>query len=44
MAGDKKVLDGQLDLVLMNGMGSSIISSDFDSEKLSQTLRAFATQ
>ncbi len=43
MAGDKKVLDGQLHLVLMNAMGSSIISSDFDSKKLSQTLRAFAT-
>ena len=43
MAGDKKVLDGQLHLVLMNALGSSIITSDFDVEKLNQTLQAFAT-
>lgn len=44
MAGDKKVLDGQLHLVLMDALGSSIITSDFDIEKLNQTLQAFATE
>lgn len=44
MAGDKKVLDGQLHLVLMNSLGRSLISSEFDSEKLHQTLQAFATE
>lgn len=43
MAGDKKVLDGQLHLVLINELGSSFITSDFDLEKLKQTLQAFAT-
>lgn len=44
MAGDKKVLDGQLHLVLMDALGSSFITSDFDTEKLNQTLHAFATE
>lgn len=43
MAGDKKVLDGQLHLILLNTLGSSFISADFDSDKLKQTLEAFAT-
>ncbi|MCW8931173.1 MAG: 3-dehydroquinate synthase [Gammaproteobacteria bacterium] len=43
MAGDKKVLDGQLHLVLMNALGNSLITSDFDIEKLHQTLQEFAT-
>ena len=43
MAGDKKVLGGQLHLVLLNALGSSFISSDFDVKKLKQTLEAFAT-
>ncbi|WP_198263854.1 3-dehydroquinate synthase [sulfur-oxidizing endosymbiont of Gigantopelta aegis] len=43
MAGDKKVLDGQLHLILLNALGSSLITSDFDGEKLSQTLEVFAT-
>ncbi len=44
MAGDKKVLDGQLHLVLMNELGSSLITSEFDVTKLEQTLEAFATE
>ena len=44
MAGDKKVLDGQLHLVLMNALGHSLITSEFDIEKLNQTLQAFATE
>ena len=43
MAGDRKVLDGQLHLILLNTLGSSFISSDFDVDKLKQTLEAFAT-
>lgn len=43
MAGDKKVLDGQLHLVLMDALGNSLITSDFDTEKLTETLQAFAT-
>lgn len=43
MAGDKKVLDGQLHLVLMKSLGHSFITADFDIEKLQQTLKAFAT-
>jgi 3-dehydroquinate synthase len=44
MSGDKKVLDGQLHLVLMDALGNSLITSDFDMEKLNQTLQAFATE
>ena len=43
MAGDKKVLDGQLHLVLVNELGNSIITKDFNIDKLQQTLAAFAT-
>ena len=43
MAGDKKVLDGQLHLVLLNALGGSLITSEFDIEKLKKTLEAFAT-
>ena len=43
MAGDKKVLDGQLHLVLMNDLGNSLITADFDVDKLKETLKAFAT-
>jgi 3-dehydroquinate synthase len=43
MAGDKKVLDGQLHLILLDALGSSLITSEFDVEKLKQTLKAFAT-
>ncbi|MDX2503937.1 MAG: 3-dehydroquinate synthase [Gammaproteobacteria bacterium] len=44
MAGDKKVLDGQLHLVLLDALGSSLLTAEFDVEKLQQTLEAFATQ
>jgi len=40
MAVDKKVLDGQLRLVLMHDIGKSVISADFDPEALRQTLYA----
>ena len=43
MAGDKKVLDGQLHLVLIKELGQSFITAEFDVEKLNQTLKAFAT-
>jgi 3-dehydroquinate synthase len=43
MAGDKKVLDGQLHLVLMNQLGNSLITADFDPQKLRQTLDAFTS-
>jgi 3-dehydroquinate synthase len=43
MAGDKKVLDGKLHLVLMESLGKSIITADFDVEKLNETLALFAT-
>jgi len=43
MAGDKKVLDGQLHLVLMKALGNCFITAEFDVEKLQQTLKAFAT-
>ncbi len=44
MSGDKKVLDGQLHLILINALGQSLITSDFDVEKLNQTLEHFATE
>lgn len=40
MAVDKKVMDGQLRLVLMKGIGQSVISADFDPGALDQTLHA----
>jgi len=38
MAVDKKVIDGQLRLVLMRDIGESVISTDFDPEALKRTL------
>ena len=38
MSVDKKVLDGQLRLVLFNKMGEAVISDSFDEEKLMKTL------
>ena len=38
MAVDKKVMDGRLRLVLMKGIGRSVISGDFDPAALDQTL------
>ncbi|MCP5304846.1 MAG: 3-dehydroquinate synthase [Chromatiaceae bacterium] len=40
MAIDKKVMDGQLRLVLLRGIGHAVISGDFDQEALKQTLYA----
>ena len=39
MAVDKKVMDGQLRLVLMHDIGGSVISADFDPQALQKTLR-----
>ena len=38
MAVDKKVIDGQLRLVLMRDIGEAVISTDFDPEALKRTL------
>lgn len=40
MAVDKKVLDGQLRLVLLRKLGTAVVSSDFTSSVLSETLAA----
>jgi len=41
MAGDKKVLDGHLHLVLFKQQANSFISADYDKTKLQQTIDAF---
>ena len=41
MAVDKKVMDGQMRLVLMKDIGASVVSGDFDPRALERTLRAF---
>ena len=38
MAVDKKVQDGQLRLVLMKGIGSSVVTTEFSLERLRQML------
>ena len=35
---DKKVSDGKIKLVLLNGIGSSLITDDFEMTKLKETL------
>ena len=40
MSVDKKVMDGQLRLVLMQDIGKAVISGDFDRDALKQTLHA----
>ena len=40
MAGDKKVLQGQLRLVLLQGIGTSVVTADFDPGALDNTLNA----
>lgn len=40
MAVDKKVLDGQLRLVLLRGLGAAVVTADFAPEVLNATLRA----
>jgi 3-dehydroquinate synthase len=42
MKSDKKVVDGKIRLVLQQGIGKAIITSDYDEEKLKQTLKAIA--
>jgi 3-dehydroquinate synthase len=39
MSVDKKVLDGQLRLVLLKSIGASIVTGEFDIDKLHQVLR-----
>jgi 3-dehydroquinate synthase len=41
MSGDKKVLDGQLHLVLFRSLSNSFISNNFDHDKLTQTINEF---
>jgi len=41
MAVDKKVQAGHLRLVLLTGIGSSVVSGDYDPERLRETLDAF---
>jgi 3-dehydroquinate synthase len=38
MAVDKKVQDGRLRLVLLQGIGASLVTGDFDLAKLDETL------
>lgn len=40
MASDKKVADGKIRLVLQQGIGKAVITSDYDKNKLQQTLEA----
>jgi 3-dehydroquinate synthase len=42
MAVDKKVMDGRLRLVLLKEIGQSLVTDQFDNEKLEQTLRQYA--
>ncbi len=39
---DKKVIDGKIRLVLQQGIGNALITSDYDADKLKQTLEAIA--
>ena len=44
MAVDKKVQDGKLRLILLKGpLGSCVVTGDFDSSKLHDTLEAFCS-
>ena len=40
MQSDKKVVDGKIRLVLQQGIGKAVITSDYDADKLKQTLEA----
>jgi len=42
MGMDKKVVDGKIRLVLQQGIGKAVITSDYDADKLKQTLEAIA--
>jgi 3-dehydroquinate synthase len=39
MSMDKKVVDGQIRLVLQKGIGDSVITSDYDTKHLKTTLQ-----
>jgi 3-dehydroquinate synthase len=41
MSVDKKVLEGKLRLVLLKSIGKAVVSEDFDSSKLSETLSEY---
>lgn len=43
MGHDKKVLAGQLRLVLMRGIGQSVVTKDFDAGKLQETLHHYCS-
>nr|MBV6629880.1 3-dehydroquinate synthase [Oceanococcus sp. HetDA_MAG_MS8] len=43
MRGDKKNVDGQIRLVLFDGIGQTRVSSDYDAAALGATLQAFCT-
>jgi 3-dehydroquinate synthase len=38
MSLDKKVIDGKIRLVLQQGIGQSVVTSDYDAQALRQTL------
>ena len=38
MAIDKKTIDGEIKLVLLNRLGEACVSGDYDQDKLLQTL------
>ncbi|MEM7565473.1 MAG: 3-dehydroquinate synthase [Pseudomonadota bacterium] len=40
MAIDKKTIDGNINLILLKGLGEAVVSKDYDPERLQQTLRA----
>lgn len=44
MLRDKKVVDGKIRLILLESIGKAVVSSDFDAEKLHQTLDHFTGQ
>jgi len=41
MAVDKKVLDGNLRLVLLKAIGSSLVTASFEQDKLMETLSSY---
>jgi len=43
MRGDKKNLDGQIRLILMDGIGQACLSADYSTESLQATLNHFCT-
>ena len=42
MQSDKKVADGKIRLVLQQGIGKAVITSDYDADKLKQTLESIS--